>query len=220
MVWRLVPVVARVAGLLILALLIFGFPRWLLVRRYARSIYSPAEAPSRPVAIVFGAGLRRDGTPTTVLADRVAAAAHLFHAGKVERLLMSGASGTLRIDEPMAMRSLAIRLGVPADAILIDAAGRRTLDTCLRARQRFGISDAILVTQRFHLPRAIATCAALGVNAIGVQADLHPYDARSRAFWHLRELPATWVALLETRLICPTPSEPPATFETETPHGS
>lgn len=209
----------RAAGLLILAVLILGFPRWLLARRYARSIYSPANAPSQPVAIVFGAGLRRDGTPTTVLADRVAAAAQLFHARKVDRLLMSGASASSRRDEPLAMRNLAIQLGVPADAILVDAAGRRTLDTCLRARHRFAISDAILVTQRFHLPRAIATCAALGVNAIGVQADMHPYDARSRALWQLRELPATWVALLETCLLRPCLSKPPAALDTDASHG-
>lgn len=220
MVWRLVPTLARVVGLLVVALLIFGFPRWFLGRRYARSIHSPADAPSRPVAIVFGAGLRRDGTPTTVLADRVATAAALFHGGKVERLLLSGGSATGHNDEPMAMRSLAIRLGVPPDAILIDAAGRRTLDTCWRARQHFGISDAILVTQRFHLPRAIATCAAVGLNAIGVQADLHPYHPRSRAFWHLRELPATWVALLETQFLRLTRSEPPAAFAPRSPHGS
>lgn len=216
MLWSLLPCLSRAAGILAIFFLTLALPQWVLSRRYAQSIFSPDETPARPVAIVFGAGLRRDGTPTTVLADRVAVAARLFHASKVDRILMSGASQTARGNEPMAMRRLAIELGVPPDAILTDTAGHRTLDTCLRGRSRFAVSQAILVTQRFHLPRALATCSAIGLDAIGVPADLHPYHAGSQMLWRLRELPATWVALIETRGFRSIPSNPPAALGPET----
>ncbi len=220
MLWSPLPWLGRAAGILALLFLTLALPHWVLSRRYARAILAPDEMPARPVAIVFGAGLRRDGTPTTVLADRVAVAAQLFHGGKVDRLLMSGASQTPRGDEPMAMRRLAIQLGVPPDAILTDTAGHRTLETCLRARSRFAVSQAILVTQRFHLPRALATCNAIGLDAVGVPADLHPYHPRSQMLWRLRELPATWVALIETRCFRSIPANPPAALGPETHHES
>ncbi len=214
------PWLARLAALLAVFMLALALPSWALARRYAGSILPPTTSPSRPVAIVLGAGLRRDGRPTTVLADRVAVAAELFHAGKVQRLLMSGAAETARGNEPLAMRNLAIELGVPPEAILTDTAGHRTLETCRRAHALFAVSEAILVTQRFHLPRALAICQALGLNAIGVPADRHPYDPGSKALWQLRELPATWIALLETRWLRCTTRSQPASIDRETPHGS
>lgn len=220
MFWRLLPGLAQLAALFALALALVSLPRWLLAHRFARAIVAPSEAPARSVAIVFGAGLRRDGTPTTVLADRVAVAAELYHAGKVEHLLMSGAAETLRGNEPLAMRNLALRLGVPSEAILIDPSGQRTFDTCLHARQRFGLHDAILVTQRYHLPRALATCSALGLQAVGVPADTHPYSRLALTIWQLREIPATWVALLETWLHHPPASDSARSLGPEAPHGS
>lgn len=172
-------------------------PRLTLIRRYAARIFSLASAPSRTTAIVFGAGLRRDGTPTLVLADRVAAAAALYRQGSVQSLLLSGSTRGQSYDEAEAMRTMAIDLGVASDDILIDKQGTRTLETCLRASQAFGIRSALLVTQRFHLPRALVLCEALGIEADGVQADLSRYSTRSRWFWELRELPASLVAVID-----------------------
>jgi len=157
--------------------------------------YSVTNAPPKPVAIVFGAGLWRDGSPTPVLRDRVRTAAELYFAGRVQKLLMSGDNSTIYHNEPAAMRQFALELGVPDEDIVLDYAGHRTYDTCLRARAIFGATDVLLVTQKFHLPRAIFTCNMLGVAGVGVDADRQVYRRRSLWFWNLRELPATATAL-------------------------
>jgi vancomycin permeability regulator SanA len=183
------------AALVALAL---AAPKWLLRYRYSSRIYPPEAAPVSPVAIVFGAGLRRNGTPTQVLADRVATAAALFHQGRVERLLLSGSTRGMGYDEAGAMAALAVDLGVPPEALWVDNGGVRTAASCQRARDVFGITQAVLVTQTFHLPRALALCEGLGLSVAGVAADLSSYSARARRFWELREYPASLVALLET----------------------
>ena len=181
----------------ITALLALWIPTWYIERRFASSVHSLQDAPAAEVAIVFGAGLRRDGRPTGVLYDRVAAAAALFLNGRVERLLMSGTRSGDSYDEPAAMRDLAIELGVPEQAIELDGGGTRTFATCQRAMQLHGVTDALLVSQRFHLPRALATCAGLGLHASGIEADLRPYGRRAYRFWETREVPATTIAVLE-----------------------
>ncbi len=132
------------------------------------------SAPTEGVAIVFGAGLTRGGYPTAVLRDRVETAAQLYFAGKVQKLLMSGDNRSDNYNEPGAMREYALSLGVPSDAIVLDYAGRRTYDTCYRAKAIFGLKSALLVTQQFHLPRALFLCNALGIQAAGVEANNHP----------------------------------------------
>ncbi len=168
-------------------------------------LYSVENAPPERAAIVFGAGLWRDGSPTPVLRDRVATAAGLYFAGKVEKLLMSGDNSTTAYNEPEAMRQFALALGVPDQDIVLDYAGRRTYDTCYRARQIFGLQTAILVTQNFHLPRALYTCQALGLDSVGVPADLRPYPRSALLWWNLRELPATLTAMLELYVTRPEP---------------
>ncbi len=167
--------------------------------------FTTQSAPPTPAAIVFGAGLWRDGTPTTVLRDRIVTAAELFFSGKVQKILMSGDNSYLDYNEPGAMRDYALSLGVPESAIVLDYAGRRTYDTCYRARTIFGLQKAILVTQSFHLPRALYTCNVLGVEAIGVPSDQHDYSKRSLIYWNLRELPATLTAILQVHLLRPEP---------------
>jgi len=167
--------------------------------------YRADEVPAKPVAIVFGAGLWWDGGPSPVLRDRVATAAELYFAGKVKKLLMSGDNSFLDYNEPGAMREYAIGLGVPEEDIVLDYAGRRTYDTCYRARQIFSVKEAILVTQAFHLQRALYTCNQLGVQAIGVAADLREYRRSALLYWHAREVPATLVALWEVNITRPLP---------------
>lgn len=191
--------------ILLLAPVLGVLPR-LITGVYARShIINIEKVQPSPVAIVFGAGLWRDGTPTPVLRDRVETAAELYFAGKVEKLLMSGDNSRQDYNEPQAMRDYAISLGVPDAAIALDYAGRRTYDTCYRARDIFGIRSAILVTQSFHLPRAIYTCNALGIKATGVPADQRDYRKGSLAYWNLREIPASLVALWEVHISKPLP---------------
>jgi SanA protein len=192
--------------LLLVLLLVAGTVPRMLTRVYAGSrLYELDNTPTGRVAIVFGAGLYRDGSPTPVLRDRVTTAAALYHSGVVEKLLMSGDNSTPRHNEPGAMRDYAIGLGIPDEDIILDYAGRRTYDTCYRAREIYNLDSAILVTQAFHLPRALYTCNLLGVSAIGVSADLRQYRRSSQTFWNLRESVATVVALWEIHLSRPEP---------------
>lgn len=192
--------IASAAGAMIL-----GISR-LFAMSYARPrTYSAASVPPAGVAIVLGAGLLRDGTPTPVLRDRVATAAELYLSGKVEKLLLSGDNRFINYNEPGAMRAYALKLGVPEDAIVLDYAGRRTYDTCYRARHIFGVEKAIVVTQDFHLPRAVYLCNRLGVSAVGVGANLRTYQRGPYAYWTLREVPATLVALWEANVSHPQP---------------
>ena len=122
-------------------------------------VFNPnQEVPTADVAIVFGAGLRRDGRPAAVLHDRVVTAVELYQNGTVKKLLMSGDNRFEYHNEPGAMRNLAVELGVPDEDIVLDYAGRRTYDTCYRAKEIFEVRNAVLVTQRFHLDRALYLC--------------------------------------------------------------
>ena len=191
--------------LIILGVGILIFPR-LVTAGYAwPRLFGVENVPVERVAIVFGAGLRRDGTPSPVLRDRVATAAQLYALGKVQKLLMSGDNRFAHHDEPGAMREYALLLGVPDGDIVLDFAGQRTYDTCFRARDIFQVKSAILVTQSFHLPRAIYVCNALGVPAVGVPADQRVYRRPARLFWNLREIVATLVALWEVHVSRPVP---------------
>jgi len=163
------------------------------------------EVKPHRVAIVFGAGLWRDGSPTPVLRDRVATAAELYFAGKIEKLLMSGDNSIVEYNEPQAMREYALELGIPDEDIVLDYAGRRTYDTCYRAKAIFKVDQAILVTQQFHLPRAIYICNSLNVKADGVAADQREYRKRSLAYWNFRELFATFAALWQVHITKPLP---------------
>ena len=159
---------------------------------YGRDIYTPSETPAHRVAIVYGAEVR-NGRLSSVLRDRMDTAIQLYHDGIVDRLLVSGDNQFDYYDEPGAMQTYAIARGVAPDDIQTDPSGLRTYDTCYRARHVFGVESAILVTQAFHLPRALFTCRWLGIEAVGTAADLRPYrDAR---WYEVRETIATSVAL-------------------------
>ena len=168
-------------------------------------IYSAEQSPSGKVAIVFGAGLQRDGSPSPVLSDRVETAVKLYLDGKVDKLLMSGDNRFVDYNEPGAMRAYAVSLGVPEEDIVLDYAGRRTYDTCYRAKYIFQIDEAILVTQSYHLPRALFLCNQIGVKSVGVSADLRTYMNSSLFSWNMRELPASLVALWEVWISHPLP---------------
>jgi vancomycin permeability regulator SanA len=196
-------------------------PGWLLARRYDPSILEPDSAPTKSVGIVFGAGIRSDGRPMRVLEDRVRTAAELFHAGTVERLLLSGATQRNGHHETDSMLDLAMQLGVPREMIWLDYEGTRTYETCLRASSRWSVKDAVLVTQRFHLPRALLICDSLGMDAVGVSADRRVYSSFSMTFWRLREIPATIRALWDLSFTTPSSDAPnPPSAQEINNHGS
>ncbi len=191
--------------LLIAGIVVLGLPVLIAKISAQSKTHSPQAAPSAPAAIVFGAGLMRDGSPTPILRDRVATAADLYFSGKVEKLLMSGDNRFIDYNEPQAMKEYALELGVPEEDIILDYAGRRTYDTCYRAKHIFGLQQALLVTQRYHLPRALLTCSGIGLQAEGVRADRRDYNPRSMRYWRMREIPATLVAFVETFITRPLP---------------
>lgn len=195
---------------LLIALGILGavgviLPRLITSMYSMNRIYQTEDAPQKRLAIVFGAGLRRDGTPTAILRDRVETAADLYFAGKVEKLLMSGDNRFLEYNEPESMRQYALSLGVPDEAIAMDYAGRRTYDTCYRAKEVFAVEDVLLVTQKFHLPRALFLCNALGLEATGVEANTRRFWSVSLLIWNVRELLATTGAFLDLFVTNPQP---------------
>lgn len=182
------------------ALAIWGWIQW----RYDRQVYTDlAAVPPKPVAIVFGAGVRSDGSLSPMLADRMDTAIELYRAGLVRKLLVSGDNRFVYYDEPGRMYDYAIARGVPPADVVRDYAGRRTYDTCYRAAAIFGVTDAILVTQRFHLPRALFTCHHTGVSGIGFAADRRAYWSNS--FYRLRDALATLRAWWDVKIARPLP---------------
>lgn len=169
---------------------------------YQAHIYTPATAPAEPVAIVFGAAVYGDRL-SGVLRDRMDTAIRLYQAGVVQKILVSGDNRSANYDEPGAMMAYAVARGVPAADIQPDYAGWRTYDTCYRARHIFQVEAAVLVTQAFHLPRALFTCRGLGLDVVGVTADLRPY--RAARWYEVRETGATLVALWDVLRQAPPP---------------
>jgi len=187
-----------------------------------------ADVPERPTAIVFGAGVV-NGQATPALADRVEGAVALYEQGRVSHLLMTGDNSRSDYDEVSVMRDLAIEAGVPAAAITRDHAGFDTRSSCYRARDIFGVRAAVLVTQDYHLPRALYTCRDLGIDAVGLrvpdwqhnpdQLDWGQYPGVDSQKYMAREWLARANSLLEAHVTHPEPQylgpyvglgEPPA----------
>lgn len=199
--WRLLLWVPGAAALTLLLGLLISH---LTAASYCVHIHdSVADAPTRRVAIVFGAGIWPNGQLSDVLADRVATAVALYQAGKVERLLMTGDNRFIEYNEPQRMKEYAMALGVPEEAIVLDYAGRRTYDSCYRAQYIFEVPEATLVTQAYHLPRALLTCSRLGIDSVGMVADQRTYT--HIVWFRLREIPATLLAWWQVNVTRPEP---------------
>jgi len=192
------------AGALAAIGVVLGLRQW-VERRTAAQVYTAVEGVDpRPVALILGAGLWADGSLTPILADRVATAAELYHVGKVQKLLCSGDNRFVDYNEPQAMKDYAVRLGIPEDDVVLDYAGRRTYDSCYRARAIFGVDRLAVVTQRFHAARAVYTCEALGLDAVAVTADRRVYSAE-RVVWQTREYLALLLAWWDLNVRHPVP---------------
>jgi SanA protein len=163
-------------------------------------IFTSDTVPTFPVAIIFGAWVEPTGHPSAVLEDRVKTGANLYKAGKVKALLLTGDNHITSYNEPEAMRQYALTLGIPDSALVLDYAGFRTYDSCYRAHAIFKVDQAILVTQAFHLDRALLTCNSLGIASVGVAADaVRPegYDQTNLLMSEVREFPSTAFALID-----------------------
>jgi vancomycin permeability regulator SanA len=153
---------------------------------------SPSDAPPAPMALVLGAEVYANGSPSPALVNRLDTAIQLYRAGKAPALLMSGGHGSV---ETSAMRRYALAAGVPDDAIKLDDGGLRTLSSCQRARDIFHATRVTVISQAEHLTRAVYTCDKLGLDAIGVVAP----DFPGPALWtyRLRERAAVLLAWWE-----------------------
>lgn len=157
------------------------------------------QCPSAQAAIVLGARVFPDGRLCDMLADRVATAVDLYKSNRVEKLIMTGDHGREDYDEVNHMRLYAEKLGVPSEDIFMDHAGFNTYDSMYRAREVFLVDSAVVVTQAFHLPRAVYAARALGLEAVGVAADRHIYAGAE--YYDLREIPARLKMLFKLHLL-------------------
>lgn len=130
-----------------------------------------ALAPTAEVALIPGAALARNGTPSPIFIDRANIAIALYKAGKVAKILVSGDNSTLSHNEVNPMRLYLLSQEIPDQDIFLDHAGFDTYSTMYRARSIFGISSVLIATQSFHLPRAVFIALNLGMEAYGVNAD-------------------------------------------------
>jgi SanA protein len=138
------------------------------------------EAPRAQAALVLGALVDPDGRPSPMLRDRIRTAAALYHAGKVEKVLASGDHGRVGYDEVNVMRRELLRLGVADRDLFTDHAGFDTWDSVVRARKVFAVDSALVISQGFHLPRAVWLARRAGLEAHGVAADVGGYAGQSR----------------------------------------
>ena len=129
--------------------------------------------------IVLGCQVRDDGTLSHMLRDRLMRGLEVYHAGAAPKLLMSGDHGRKEYDEVNAMKQYAIENGVPSEHVFMDHAGFSTYETVYRAKEIFEADKVIIITQEYHLYRALYIADKLGLEAYGVSADLNKYAGQS-----------------------------------------
>lgn len=156
--------------------------------RFSSNLYSKnvQEVVPKYTGIIFGAGLRKNGTPTRILADRLDAGAELYRLGKVKRLLLSGDNRQQNHDEPEAMKRYLLSKGVPAGDIFLDYAGFDTYSTVYRAKVVFQVKDAILISQKYHLDRALYLGKHMDMDVVGYASDKRTY--RKAIYYSGREI--------------------------------
>ena len=158
------------------------------------SIYRATTVPNRQVALVLGASIRSSGALSPVLKERVDAALLLYDTKKVSKILVSGDNGSVEYDEVYPVGTYLLKHGVPKEDIFLDYAGFDTYSSVYRAQQVFGVASVVVVSQRFHLPRALFIARSLGMSAVGLDSSYlgdHYYNNA------LREIPATTKAVYD-----------------------
>lgn len=183
---KILLIIAVIAVVMLAAVLIINS----LVVNSGKKIISATEAAhvGADCILVLGAGVNDDGSPSYMLADRLDTAIELYRAGVAPKLLMSGDHGRKGYDEVNTMKDYALQQGVPSADIFMDHAGFATYDSIYRARDVFQADKVIIVSQRYHLYRALYIAEALGLDAYGVAAEDITYSGQ----WYrdLREVAA------------------------------
>lgn len=194
---RRVLLAGTLVGLPVLGLALMTGAKMWVDRSAEGHVYAVADAPSVDVTLVLGAGLNPDDTPTPFLAARLDRAIELYRAGRTKVLLVSGDNTTASHDEPTAMQTYLIEHGIPESKIVRDFAGRDSYDSCARAQRIFGVDHLIVVGQSYHLPRAVAICRALGIDAVGVGDDTSQVYEEAWRWGVIREYPANVKAVFD-----------------------
>jgi len=188
--WTFLTGIGGVVGSLLLA--------HLIILPYGKYIVRDS-VPTSSTALIFGGGMKDPTTMSEMQEDRVIRGIELYKEGKVAKLVMTGDDGQNRFDEVHAMEAYAIQNGVPDMDVDIDPHGYRTYESCYRAKHVYGTSNTIVISQSFHLPRILYLCRRMGIEAVGVPADLRDY----RAIWtpYGREALARVKAVLEREVM-------------------
>ena len=176
-----------VSAAVLLAAAVF-VPNFIIVNKTKSNIVTleeSAELSDIDCAVILGAGVR-DGKPTPMLRDRLLTGIELYKSGAAKKLIMSGDHGSEEYDEVNIMKSFAVENGIPDSDIFMDHAGFSTYETVYRAKEIFEADNIIIVSQEYHLYRALYIAKKLGVKAVGVSADLNTYRGQTKR--DLREI--------------------------------
>ncbi len=213
--WRRFPkTVGALTGLVALVcLVVVGANAYILLTTEGEATADVADVPPAEVAIVPGALVMPDGHMSGMLADRVKEASLLWHAGKVKKILVSGDHGSWVYDEPDTMRKALVRDGVAPRDIFEDHAGFDTWATMVRARSIFNVKDAVVVTQGFHMPRALFLAEEAGIHVSGLLADQHDWGYQGEKS-SIREIFSRVKAIWDTTVDTPAMAGPRIPIQT------
>lgn len=174
--------------------------------KFSKAIKKPEDIATlehRSTALILGAGLRRDTSPSSILTDRLEIGYRLLQSGKVDKLILSGDNRIIEYNEPDAMKKYLLDKGIDEKKLVLDYAGRRTYDSCYRAKEIFGQQKIYVVTQQFHIMRSVYLCNSLGIDIIGVTSDIQQY----RGMWmnYFRDYLSFANAILDIKILHPLP---------------
>ena len=172
---------------IVIILIITGINLYIMLKEKGRilSVQQASEFHADCI-LVLGAGIRDDGSPTWMLEDRIKIGDQLYQGGCAPKIIMSGDHGRAEHDEVNAMKKYSMRQGIPSEDIFMDHAGFETYDSLYRAKKIFGAEKIVIVTQKYHLYRALYIADKLGLDARGVASDLRFYS-KKMAYWKFRE---------------------------------
>lgn len=183
-----------------------GFTVILLINDYhvstraeARLFENVHDTPSYRVGVVLGTSKYAEGSVNHYYRTRISAAVALYHAGKIDGILVSGDNATLQYDEPTMMQKDLIKRGVPAEYITKDYAGFRTLDSMVRAQKVFDLQEFLIISQKFHCERALYISDAIGISAAGFCAEDVPVSKSLKV--RTREVFARAMAFIDLNVL-------------------
>ena len=171
---RIAAVILLIAGIFCI-LSVFGVNAYVKNKVADSILESAAVDGAFDCILVLGCGVNENGEPSPMLGDRLGVGISLYHDGKAPKILMSGDHGRTDYDEVNTMRQKALAGGIPEEDIFMDHAGFSTYESMYRAKEIFGVQKMIVVTNEYHLFRALYIANALGLEAVGVSSDIRPY---------------------------------------------